>query len=182
MKKKKNWPKRSAPPAATGALYRWIGWPLAGLGILATLSCLNAGCWELWTYARYTQGECRIVSAKLTGIYPYRLEVVHQIEGRKPTIYTEQHTPKYYDQAEAQEQLDKRYSVGALRPCFYDPQGDYSVLVADGINPWRSLGILGTSLTAATIGCGCLTKGTRQGSEKKSSRKLRPVWMGKRPS
>ena len=180
MRKKK--PNKSAPRAATGAFYWWIGWPLAGLGILATLSCLNAVCWELWTYARYTRGECRIVSAKLDGIYPYRLEVVHQIEGRQPTIYTEQHTPKYYDQADAQEQLEKHYPVGALRPCFYDPQGAYSVLVADGINPWRSLGILGTSLTVVTVGCWCLANGTSQVSEKKSRRKFRPIWMRERSS
>jgi hypothetical protein len=182
MTSKKNTSKKSAVPASPGAFYQWIGWPLAGLGILATLSCFNAVCWELWTYARYAQGECRIVSAKLIGIYPYRLEVEHQIEGRKPTIYTEQHTPKYYDQAEAQDQLDKRYPVGAVRPCFYDPQSDYSVLVADGINPWRSLGILGTSLTVATIGCWCLARGTSQTTEKKSPRKFRPVWLGKKPS
>jgi hypothetical protein len=147
--------------------YGWFGWPLLIIGMLVTLSCLDAFCWELWTFVRYTQGECRIVSAKLIGTYPYRLEVEHQIEGRKPTIYTEQHTPKYYDQAEAQQRLDSRYAVGAILPCFYDPNGDYSVVVANGINPWRSVGILGTCLAMTVVGWRCVVRGTNFSSGEK---------------
>jgi hypothetical protein len=141
-------------PVKSRVTYAWIGWLLTCAGIFLSLCCINNVWWDLWIYARYTEGTGVITSAKLEGRYPYRLDVRHRVDGRKESNYTEQTTPTYYDRAEAQERLDKCYGVGSVRPCFYDPNDPErdSILVCEGIHPWRSLGILGATLGIAAIG------------------------------
>ena len=142
-----------------GRLWFWLGWSLVACGLIAACASVQTVTWQLQTLWRYTEGQCRIVSAKVVradGMY--RLEVLHQVEidGRRyrATENTEQDTPRYNTLEEAQARLERSYPVGSLQPCWYDAADPnrHSVLVTEGIRPLKRLTLLGASLAVMVLG------------------------------
>lgn len=137
----------------------WLGWPLAFCGVLGCFGSLRTLQWELMTLWRYTEGKCRIVSARvIEADGNYRLEVRHQVEidGRayQSRENTEQDAPTYNDRAEAEARLARSYPLDSIQPCWYDAADPdrHSVLVTEGITPLRSVSIFGISLLMTVVG------------------------------
>jgi hypothetical protein len=176
--------KPKEPPLSPFAAGFFLVGLLIGLfGLFALSGPIRSFIWEMKVQCLYTEGKCRVLSSRIGragdgGGIP-ALYVTHQVEVDGKTYPPNENTEEFPPTANSVEALapyQARYADGSVHPCWYDAADParYSVLVHEGLHPWRTLAygaiplpILGLSglmmWGALRLGQGRGRKGRRRG-------------------
>jgi hypothetical protein len=151
-------------PLATGAFV--VGLMINVFAVFLMSGSLRSFLWEMKTQCFYTEGKCRVVSSRIgrgpdTGDTPGTLPalyVTHQLEVDGKVYPPNENTEELALTANTEEELAPyraRYADGSVHPCWYDASdpGRYSVLVHEGLHPWKTLSYGAIPLPLLGLGC-----------------------------